>query len=179
MSIEKKNDVIIDDNKETAFVVQRPNENLRTSFLNITNNAIKNDVFSKEKYEKITKDPIFNQIVFSLDDVIQRNNNEYEYIIEISKRFKKIMEIDSVLETVWFTKINKEYINKLYHSYLNKYKENGLQSITMQQKKWADYVDLNWDTSRVLLDMPMSDYTKSLILTIILHAIMIDECSDL
>jgi len=25
----------------------------------------------------------------------------------------------------------------------------------------------------------MSDYTKSLILTIILHAIMIDECSDL
>jgi len=100
MSIEKKNDVIIDDNKETAFVVQRPNENLRTSFLNITNNAIKNDVFSKEKYEKITKDPIFNQIVFSLDDVIQRNNNEYEYIIEISKRFKKIMEIDSVLETV-------------------------------------------------------------------------------
>lgn len=179
MSIENDKKVITNGEEKNSFVVQKPEPSLRVTYLNnIVNTHMREDVFSQENYEKMTKDPLFTKIILALDDSIERVNDSYEYLKEFLEKVKNILNIDSVTETLGFWRTNKDYINKLYHNYLKKYKEEGLQSITMQQKNGANYINLNDDMTRVLLDRPMTDHTKSLILTILLHAIMLDECSQ-
>lgn len=177
MSSENEKKMITNDKKE-SFIIQRPSEQTM-SYLNVVNNRIRNDIFSQENYEKITKDPIFTEIVFALDDSIQRYNETYGYLKEFSQPIKEMLKSKSLLETAGFSKINKEFILKLYHYYLKKYKEGWLQSQTIQEKQWAKSIYLGWDMTRILFDKPITNDKKSLILTIVLYAIMYEECGKI
>lgn len=177
MSSENIKNMITNDIKgKESFIIQRPSEQT-ISYLNVVNAHIRDDIFSQENYDKITKDPLFTKIVFALDDSIQRYSETYDYLKEFSQSIKEMVGTTSLLETAGFNKINKEFILKLYHYYLNKYKQGWLQSQTIQEKQWAKNVYLGWDMTRVL-DKPITNDKKSLILTIILYAIMYEECSQ-
>ncbi|AHB41209.1 hypothetical protein P148_SR1C00001G0414 [candidate division SR1 bacterium RAAC1_SR1_1] len=177
MSSENIKNMITNDIKgKESFIIQRPSEQT-ISYLNVVNAHIRDDIFSQENYDKITKDPLFTKIVFALDDSIQRYSETYDYLKEFSQSIKEMVGTTSLLETAGFNKINKEFILKLYHYYLNKYKQGGLQSQTIQEKQGAKNVYLGGDMTRVL-DKPITNDKKSLILTIILYAIMYEECSQ-
>ncbi|HCY20884.1 TPA: hypothetical protein DIC40_03380 [Patescibacteria group bacterium] len=123
MSSENIKNMITNDIKgKESFIIQRPSEQT-ISYLNVVNAHIRDDIFSQENYDKITKDPLFTKIVFALDDSIQRYSETYDYLKEFSQSIKEMVGTTSLLETAGFNKINKEFILKLYHYYLNKYKQ--------------------------------------------------------
>lgn len=178
MSSENKENVITNNIKEKeSFIIQRPSEQT-ISYLNIVNDHIRDDIFSQENYDKIIKDPLFTKMIFALDDSIQRFSETYDYLKEFSKPVKEMLNKECLFESAGFSKANKDYILKLYHYYLKKYKENWLQSQTIQEKQWANSVYLGGDMTRVLFDRPITNDKKSLILTIVLYAIMFEECSQ-
>ncbi len=177
MSSENEKKMITNDKKEKEFfIIQKPSEQT-ISYLNIVNNHIRDDIFFQNNYDKITNDPLFIKIIFALDDSLQRYNETYNYLKQFSQPIKEILHKDCLVESVWFSKSNKGYILKMYHYYLKKYKENWLQSQTIQEKQWANNVYLSGNMTRVLFDKPITNNTKSLILTIVLFAIMIEECN--
>jgi hypothetical protein len=124
MSSEKETKMIPISEDKDGFVLQRPDGSLMIPYLNkVVNAHIRDDIFSQANYDKITKNPLFTKIIFALDDSIQRFNETYDYLKEFSKPVKEILNSKSLLETAGFSKINKEFILKLYHYYLNKYKQ--------------------------------------------------------
>lgn len=177
MSSEKKIKITPVLKEKDTFVAQRPEGSLMIPYLNnVVNARIRDDIFSQENYDKITNDPLFTKIIFALDDSLQRYNETYDYLKEFSQPIKEIVNKECLFESAGFSKANKEFILKLYHYYLKKYKEGWFQSQTIQEKLWADHISLEGNMTRTLLDRSLTNTTKSLILTIVLYAIMYDEC---
>jgi hypothetical protein len=180
MSSENKENMITNDINQNNFVVQRPEGSLMIPYLNkVVNAHIRDDIFSQENYDKIIRNPLFTKMVFALDDSIQRFNETYDYLKEFSKPVKEMLNKECLFESAGFSKANKDFILKLYHYYLKKYKEDWLQSQTIQEKQWANSVYLGGNMTRVLFDKPVTNDKKSLILTIVLYAIMYEECSTI